>query len=159
MRANSEGRLTMDTDEQEEMEEGEMKESLVDKMLISPEEARGKEEGLEEGEVEDTHTEGLDDGDEEDEVEAEGGKSNNKGGEDPRGGSRTQLLASSSKDKTIRIWNVATGKSWAVLHLPKGHMERDGGQGSGRRGQQQALWVAIDWNPTSLHQLLSSTFK
>ncbi|XP_078691159.1 gem-associated protein 5-like [Branchiostoma floridae x Branchiostoma belcheri] len=67
-----------------------------------------------------------------------------------------QLLASGSKDGTIRVWSTRTGGCVCTLKLParsqQGRWRGGGGQEAGRR-----MWVALAWRKEQPQQLISSS--
>ncbi|XP_078610661.1 gem-associated protein 5-like isoform X1 [Branchiostoma floridae x Branchiostoma japonicum] len=66
-----------------------------------------------------------------------------------------QLLASGSKDGTIRVWNTTSASCAYTLKLPSkplGYRGRGGGEDGGRR-----LWVALCWRKEQPHQIISSS--
>lgn len=60
------------------------------------------------------------------------------------------LLASSSKDKTIRIWNCNVGRISKVINLPKppGHMTEQ---------QRGRTWLTLSWAKAIPLHLISSS--
>ena len=61
------------------------------------------------------------------------------------------LLASASKDKTIRIWSSVKGRQLTTFRLPKSGVP----QGDTGRGK---LWAAIVWSYADPHHIISSSF-
>ena len=66
-------------------------------------------------------------------------------------GDEGHLLASASKDRTIRIWSTLKGRQLVSFRLPKS----GGPQGDTGRGK---LWAAIVWSHSNPHNLISSSF-
>jgi len=66
----------------------------------------------------------------------------------------TELLASSSRDRTVRVWDSATGRQTKLLNIPKG----GGGGGGGGGDQKQRLWVSLSWVPGGGSQLVVSSY-
>jgi WD40 repeat protein len=67
------------------------------------------------------------------------------------------ILASGSRDKTIRLWNISLGQFIAVVHVPsrssKGRTSRDDYHVKSR------LWNTLCWPETDPNCLISSGFK
>lgn len=62
------------------------------------------------------------------------------------------LVATSSRDKTIRIWNTQTGATLSTLTVP-------GGFANAKReemGAKPRVWVALAWPPGSSGEIISS---
>ncbi|VDI58625.1 gem associated protein 5 [Mytilus galloprovincialis] len=66
-------------------------------------------------------------------------------------GEEGHLLASASKDRTIRIWSIVKGRQLASMRLPK----TGGPPGDSGRGK---LWAAIVWSYSDPHNIVSSSF-
>lgn len=66
-------------------------------------------------------------------------------------GEEGHLLASASKDRTIRIWSTVKGRQLASMRLPK----TGGPPGDSGRGK---LWAAIVWSYSDPHNIVSSSF-
>lgn len=65
------------------------------------------------------------------------------------------LIASSSRDKTIRLWTVQSGQSIKTLVLPNnsGHHRRE------EAGLKARVWITLCWPPNSPLNLVSSGLK
>ncbi|XP_076070667.1 gem-associated protein 5-like isoform X2 [Mytilus galloprovincialis] len=66
-------------------------------------------------------------------------------------GEEGHLLASASKDRTIRIWSTVKGRQLASMRLPK----TGGPPGDSGRSK---LWAAIVWSYSDPHNIVSSSF-
>jgi len=66
------------------------------------------------------------------------------------------LLASGSKDKTIRIWSTSKGRQLDLLRLPKAGGSTNRDQGSDY--SQNKLWTTLVWPKSKPLQLVSSSF-
>uniref|UniRef100_A0A4W3GL49 Gem-associated protein 5-like n=1 Tax=Callorhinchus milii TaxID=7868 RepID=A0A4W3GL49_CALMI len=75
--------------------------------------------------------------------------------EDPAGEPREggSLLASGSRDQTVRVWSFTRGKVVMTLKLPC--LKRRGGS---EAGVKERIWVAVHWPPARPTQLVSSSF-
>ena len=63
------------------------------------------------------------------------------------------LLASSSRDKTIRVWCLSQNKPVSLLRLPQT------GQRRGWAETKQRLWVTLYWSKQKTNELVCSSFK
>ena len=63
------------------------------------------------------------------------------------------LLASGSRDKTIRIWSTSDGKQLQMRKLPtnQGYRRDFGDQNRGK------VWTAVCWPTSTPHELISSS--
>ena len=67
-------------------------------------------------------------------------------------GSEGWLLASGSKDKSIRVWSTSKGRQLLLMKLPNiGRKERTDDSGKAR------LWLTLYWPKDSPMELLSSS--
>ena len=70
------------------------------------------------------------------------------------------LLASASKDRTVRVWNTADGSCAHVLHVSKlvgGAGKRGGGGDDDSAAQLSRVWISLAWSLSSPAALLFST--
>ena len=68
------------------------------------------------------------------------------------------LLATGSRDRTVRVWNVYQGNAVHTLKLPS----NTGGYKRGRsdeQGHAARVWVALHWPENRPHELISSSHK
>ncbi|XP_069754122.1 gem-associated protein 5 [Narcine bancroftii] len=63
------------------------------------------------------------------------------------------VLASGSRDQTIRIWNASKGKGLVTLRLPQ--MKR---RGTVDMGAKERIWLTVHWPRNRPTQLVSSSF-
>ena len=67
-------------------------------------------------------------------------------------GTEGWLLASGSKDKSIRIWSTAKGRQLLLLKLPNmGRRERTDDSGKAR------MWLTLCWSAESPKEIISSS--
>ncbi|XP_014677624.1 PREDICTED: gem-associated protein 5-like, partial [Priapulus caudatus] len=67
------------------------------------------------------------------------------------------LLASGSKDRTIRLWSRSRGRSIAVMRLPNTTRQRGGGGAYDDSGGRSRTYVALLWPRDRPQELISSS--
>lgn len=65
------------------------------------------------------------------------------------------LLGSSSRDRSIRIWDTNTGKVINTLKLPAPQQQQQ--QKKGKDQQKTRLWLTMDWSPDGSNEIISSS--
>ena len=69
------------------------------------------------------------------------------------------LLATGSRDRTIRIWSLARGRPVNTLRLPTNTGYSRSQQDLYEDQGKTRVWVTLHWPTDRLRQLVSSSFK
>lgn len=64
------------------------------------------------------------------------------------------LMASGSKDKTVRIWNIVSGQRLQTINLPE---STSIGKGNRKSDSRQRFWLSLAWNPKNSMEIICSS--